>query len=143
METGKKSGMTAPPSKQRHRSTTLPEIFVKWVTAKGQAFVSGQLKNRIAHKIKALGLDPDDVDELQKQAAAYDEKYLALQESGDSGESVPFFCRARLLSAAFFLRRGEFHDAVYEYFHSFGTSDPEEVISDMEKVEKNDGQISR
>jgi len=55
-----------------------------------------------------------------------------MKYTGNTSEYMPFFCRARLLSAAKFLQQGKFDDAIYEYFHSFDTDDPEEIIKDLE-----------
>jgi hypothetical protein len=33
-----------------------------------------------------------------------------------------------------FMQQGEFDDAIYEYFHSFNTDNPEDIIEDLKSA---------
>ncbi|MBN2399676.1 MAG: hypothetical protein JXI33_04975 [Candidatus Aminicenantes bacterium] len=118
-------------NKKMHRKETLPDIFKKWLADQNEKFVAQQLENKIEMKIAALGLHINNLKELEKQIIDNDKNYYALQETGNIKEYMPFFCKARLISAAKFLRQGKFDDAIFEYFHSFDTDDPNEIIKDL------------
>lgn len=117
--------------KNMHRTDTLPETFIKWLSGQNIESIEHILRNKINRKIEKLGLDMNNPAELETQILQNDEKYYALQDSGNANECMPFFCKARLLSAAKFMHQGEFDDAIYEYFHSFNTDNPEEIIEDL------------
>ena len=116
-----------------HRKVTLPEVFTNWLDEQDKKIVEQLLSDKIVRKMENIGLDINNLTELENHILENDKKYFSLQESGNTKEYMHFFCRARLLSAAKFIKQGNFNDALYEYFYSFDTDDPNEVIKDLDK----------
>ncbi len=117
--------------KKNHRINTLPERIKEWLINQEESFIEKKLKSIICQKMKELGIDVNDLDALEDQIQENDQQYLDLQETNDINESMVFFCRARLISAAKFLQLGELDDAIYEYFYSFNTDNEEEIIKEI------------
>ena len=70
----------------------------------------------------------------QKDVDALDERYFTLQEQGKKQESMAYFLKARLASAAMCMQLGDLESALYEFWHSQEEQNVASFIADIEKA---------
>ena len=116
-----------------HRIKTLPKLFTDWIADHDRTYIHEQLEKGIIRRTGKSGTDINDLNLLERQITEFDQKYYDLQET-DKNQSMLNFFTARLLSAAQCLKSGQLDDALYEYFHSFSSDNPEDIIKDLEST---------
>ena len=113
----------------RNMTEGLPAEFKRHIARYTSNELSRVLSKRLSKRLSLLRIELKDINIISNLADKYDEEYFLLEEKHDIPKSIEYFKLARLLSAAKYYLTNDINTALYEYYHSFEST--ENAIADM------------